>query len=101
MTPGTPYGAPIMQAVPAAEPHRVRFTSPTGEEFFSCYEAPGMTKDPAKATAFRNLAVATRVASAEIYGDPDAFWNSERESAKRTRERMKGWKAAPEPLTPC
>jgi len=52
-----------------------------------------MTPDRDKATRFASAHVATRAANAAIYGDPAAFWNSERESAARTRRERRGWTA--------
>jgi len=78
--------------------HLARLTDPQGRTFYLCREAPGYTPDRDKAIEFINAHVATRAGSAAIYGDSEAFWNSERESARLTRERMKGWSAEAEPV---
>lgn len=65
---------------------------------FICYAAPGLTPDRDKATRFVNRAVACGAASAFIYGDPAAFWPSERESAKRAAAAHKGWTYDAEPV---
>ncbi len=62
---------------------------PKGAESFVAYGPE--TDDRAQATRFLNAAVAVKAACSRIYGDPDAFWNSERESARLTREAHRGW----------
>lgn len=81
-------------------PAIVRFTDPAGAVTFLCHDAPGHTQDPAAAVRFVSDAVAYRAANAAIYGDPNAFWNSERESAKLARDRMSGWRATVEEAAP-
>ena len=62
---------------------------PTGEEHFLAYGPT--TKDRAQATRFINSSVAVKAACAIIYGDRDAFWESERQHAANTRREHKGW----------
>lgn len=73
-------------------PAVARLTSPAGAVSYVCYEAPGHTSDPAAATRFATDRVAWRAANAAIYGDPNAFWPSERRAAANTRQRMRGWR---------
>lgn len=40
---------------------------------------------------FTNSGAAIKACAARIYGEPLAFWNSERESAERTRQAHKGF----------
>jgi hypothetical protein len=62
---------------------------PRGDESFIAYGSN--TKDKDSATRFLNGTVAIRAARSRIFGDPDAFWNSEREHARRTRKEYRGW----------
>lgn len=79
------------------EAYHVRAKAPDGALAFVCYDAPGLTPDRAKATAFTNRAAAERAAHRARWGDPGAFWNSERASAAATRTRMAGWTFEVEP----
>tara|TARA_R110000868_G_scaffold354796_1_gene616077 strand:+ start:164 stop:421 length:258 start_codon:yes stop_codon:yes gene_type:complete len=76
--------------------HLAILTDPAGVSAFLCYAAPGLTQDRSAATAFASEHVARRAANAAIYGEPDAFWPSERASAARTRRERKGWTATTE-----
>ena len=76
----------------------VQLTSPEGETFYLCYDHPGRTKAPEKATRYASLAVAQRAALSRLHGDPRAFWECERRSAKMQAERMRGWKAIAKPV---
>ena len=76
--------------------HLVILTDPAGVSAFLCYAAPGLTQDRDAATAFASEHVARRAANAAIYGEPNAFWTSERESAAHTRRERKGWTATTE-----
>jgi hypothetical protein len=78
--------------------HIVKFRAPDGAESFLCHQAPGKTPDRAQALAFVSAHVAHRAGSAAIHGSPDAFWNSERESARRTAEAHKRWTYTVEPV---
>jgi hypothetical protein len=62
---------------------------PSGEEHFIAYGPT--TKDRAQATRFLNPSVAVKAACNIIYGDRDAFWNSERQHAENTRREHRGW----------
>lgn len=62
---------------------------PKGEEYFLA--CGPHTKNRAEATEFASAEIALKAARAAIFGDPLAFWNSERESARRTREEHRGW----------
>lgn len=73
-----------------------KVTDPAGLASYLCYECPGLTPDRDKATRFVSRHVATRAANAAIYGEPEAFWNSERESAERVRRERLGWTASVE-----
>lgn len=77
-------------------PAIAKLTDPKGAVRFLCYDAPGHTADRNAATRFANDSVAWRAANAAIYGDPNAFWDSERRSAAATRDRMRGWSATVE-----
>lgn len=59
-------------------------------------DARELTHDRDVATAFASEHVARRAANAAIYGEPDAFWASERESAAAIRHARKGWTATTE-----
>jgi hypothetical protein len=74
----------------------VRLRAPDGAESFLCYDCPGHTPDAARATRFATDAVAWRAARAAVYGNPDAFWDSERRNAELTRQRMAGYVASVE-----
>jgi hypothetical protein len=68
-----------------------KFIDPAGAVSYSCYATPGKTPDPAKATPYTNERAAHTAGSATIYGSRDAFWNSERESARMTAASHRGW----------
>ena len=60
-----------------------------GNEHFVAYGPH--TQDRAGATRFINGSVAIKAACRIIYGDRDAFWESERRAAENTRREHKGW----------
>ena len=62
---------------------------PKGEEWFLAYGPKTKLRD--KATRFATAHVANKAASAIVWGNPDAFWNSERQHAENTRREHKGW----------
>jgi len=71
--------------------HLVKARDPEGGEAFLCYKAPGLTPRREEATRFANARAAGYAAHAARWGPSDAFWESERESARRTAEARKGW----------
>ena len=86
---------------PTPDPrHIVRARAPDGAESFVCYAAPGLTPDRRAATRFNSREIAARVARSERWGEPAAFWESERRSAAATRAARKGWEFSVEPVTP-
>ena len=62
---------------------------PQGGEHFVAYGPH--TQNREEATRFISGEIAIKAARRSIFGDPHAFWGSERESARRTREAHKGW----------
>lgn len=86
-----------LAARPVIEPERlndgrflVAVISPDGKERqWLCYGPH--SPDGREATRFASRAVAERAGNAAIYGEPGAFWNSERQSAENTRRKMRGW----------
>lgn len=83
-----------MTSLPPQSCAIVRLTDPHGRVAYLCYGAPGVTPDPAGATRFATDRAAWRAANASLYGEPDAFWNSERAGAVATRLKMRGWLAS-------
>lgn len=86
-----------LAARPIVEPDRlndgkflVALVSPDkSERLWLCY-GPN-SPDGREASRFLSHDVAARAGHAAIYGNPNAFWNSERQSAENTRRRMRGW----------
>jgi hypothetical protein len=70
----------------------VELESPSGENFYLGVR-DFKVADKADAIRFTNERAANGAAIAAIHGDQKAFWNSERESAKRHAAKMRGWKA--------
>ncbi len=67
----------------------VIYIDPTGEEWFDAYGPKTKLRD--KATRFATAHVARKAATNTIFGNPDAFWNSERQHAENTRREHRGW----------
>jgi hypothetical protein len=78
--------------------HIVRAIDPKGGVHFISREAPGLTQERAEAFVFNNAPAAHYSAYSARYGDPHAFWESERRSAALTAAARKGWAFAAEPL---
>ena len=69
--------------------HIVKYTRPDGT---ICYDAHGpVTEDIKLASHYISRDVALRAGNNRVHGNSNAFWNSERESAKRAAEDHKGW----------
>jgi hypothetical protein len=81
--------------------HIVRAVDPDGDVHFVAYVhgAAVFTGHSAKAARFTNERAANAVAYRLRWGEPLAFWESERRSAARTREQMRGWTFTAEPST--
>lgn len=79
------------------ESYVIRARDPAGAESFICWKAPGLTPDRADAQHFTNKPAAQRAAHSSRWGDPAAFWNSERASAAATRKAREGWTFEVEP----
>lgn len=63
--------------------------NPEGEEFFLSYGPATKIRD--KATRYLNPSVAISAARSAIFGDPNAFWESERQHAANVCRERKGW----------
>ena len=68
---------------------------PNGDEWFSAYGPH--TKARSEATEYTNEQAAHRAGRSSIYGNPDAFWDSERRSAALTAKEHRGWTYRVEP----
>lgn len=94
-----PYSGAAPYKVEDAPRFRAVLTDPQGGVWYLCHGAPGITQEPAAAIAFRTQQIASRAGHSAIYGEPNAFWESERKAAANTRARMKGWANSTEPVT--
>lgn len=77
--------------------HITILISPDGEEFFACYDCPGMTKDRTKAMEYFTNENTTQ--SPWIFGrSRNGFWESERRAAEIARKQYAGWDYRHEPI---
>lgn len=67
----------------------VIYTDSQGAEWFHAYGPKTKIRD--KATRFATAHVAHKAGNATIWGNPDAFWDSERQHAANTRKEHVGW----------
>lgn len=82
---------------PTVEPERlndgkflvVLLSPDKSERVWLCYGPH--SPDGQEAIRFETREAANARGNASIYGEPKAFWNSERQSAENTRRRMRGW----------
>lgn len=79
--------------------HLCEVTAPDGAVSYICYAAPGKTPDPMQATAFISKGIAESAGRSLLFGDPRAFWESERRSAENTRRAHVGWTFRAVPVT--
>lgn len=70
--------------------YATEFTKPDGSKCFGAYGPHVNTIS--EASHFINERIALKSGNSTIYGNPNAFWNSERESSKNSAVRHKGWK---------
>jgi len=72
-------------------PHVARLTSPDGAVCYVAYT--GLCAAPADGVQFASSVVAHKAGQAYIGFDPNAFWESERNSAAIARKKYRGWRA--------